>query len=74
MIAALATIAFLAAAWAAITSIAGSIEGNLGKVSAALRRETVAVDLQPTTMRFSPRYPSARSPRASSRPGLRVAA
>ena len=37
MIAAIATIAFLAAAWAAIVIVAGSLEENFGRVSAALR-------------------------------------
>ena len=74
MIAALATIAFLAAAWAAIVAIAGSLEANLGKVSAALRRDTPALSLQPVAMRFSLRYPQARSQRAVARPELRAAA
>ena len=74
MIAAFATIAFLAAAWAAIVAIAGSLEANLGKVGAALRRETPARTVQPAAMRVSPRYPQARSQRASARPALRAAA
>ena len=74
MIAAFATIAFLAAAWAAIVAIAGSLEANLGKVSAALCRDTPALTLQPVALRVSPRYPQARSQRAAARPALRVAA
>ena len=74
MIAAIVTIVFLAATWAAIVAIAGSLEANLGKVSAALRRETPALTLQPAAMRFSPRYPQARSQRAVARPALRAAA
>ena len=74
MIAAFATIAFLAAAWAAIVAIAGSLEDNLGKVTGALRRETPAFNLQPSAMRVSPRYPSVRSQRALARPALRAAA
>ena len=74
MIAAFATIAFLAAAWAAIVAIAGSLEGNLGKVSAALLRETPARALPPVVVRLSPRYPSARVQRASAQPEMRAAA
>ena len=74
MIAAFATIAFLAAAWAAIVAIAGSLEANLGKVSAALRRDAPALVLQPAAMRVSPRYRQARSQQASARPALRAAA
>ena len=74
MIAAFATIAFLAAAWAAIVAIAGSLEANLGKVSAALSRDTPALTLQPVAMRFGPRYPQARSQWAAARPALRAAA
>lgn len=74
MIAAFATIAFLAAAWAAIVAIAGSLEANLGKVSAALRRDTPALTLQRAAIRVSLRYPQARSQRAAARPALRAAA
>ena len=42
MIAAIATIAFLAAAWAAIVAIAGSLEDNLARVNSALSGETPA--------------------------------
>ena len=74
MIAAVVTIVFLAAAWAAIVAIAGSIETNLGKVGAALRGETPALQPQIATLRISPRYPLARSQRVSARPALRAAA
>ena len=73
MIAAIATIAFLAAAWAAIVAIAGSLEANL-KVSASLRREIPALTLQSVAMHVSPRYSQARSQRAQARPARRAAA
>ena len=73
MIAAVATIVFLAAAWAAIVAIAGSLENNFGKIGAAVRGEYSAV-VQPVAIRISPRYPQARSQRASARPELRAAA
>lgn len=74
MIEAIATIVFLAAAWAAIVSIAGSLEENLGKVGAALRGETPALLPQPAALRVSPRYPQARFQRIRARPALRAAA
>ena len=74
MIAAVATIVFLAAAWAAIVAIAGSLENNFGKIGAAVRGEYSAVAVQPVAIRISPRYPQARSQRASARPELRAAA
>ena len=73
MIAAIATIAFLAAAWAAILAIAGSFESSLGKIGAALRGE-VAPTPAPIAMRVSQRYPSGRSQRARARPAMRAAA
>ena len=74
MTAAIATIVFLAAAWAAIVSIAGSLEANLAKVGAALRGDTPALLPQAAALRISPRYPQARSQRARARPALRAAA
>ena len=74
MIAAIATIVFLAAAWAAIVGIAGSLEGNLARVGAALLGETPALLTQSTAVRLSPRYPQARSQRVRARPALRAAA
>ena len=74
MIAALATIAFLAAAWAAILAIAASLEDNLGKVGAALHGQAPALQPQLASFRISPRYPQARSQRARARPALRAAA
>ena len=74
MIAAIATIAFLAAAWAAIIIVAGSLEENLGKVSAALRGP--APDFAPAlvALRVSQRYPASRLLRARARPSMRAAA
>ena len=74
MIAALATIVFLVAAWAAILAIAGSLEQNLGKIGTALRGQAPALQPQLASFRISPRYPQARSQRARARPALRAAA
>ena len=74
MIAAVATAAFLAAAWVAIVAIAGSLEGSLSKVGTALRGETAGLLPQPVALRISPRYPQARSQRVRARPALRAAA
>ena len=74
MIAALATIAFLAAAWAAIVAVAGSFEQSMGKIGAALRGESALPVPTPVAVRVSQRYPSARSQRVRARPSLRAAA
>ena len=73
MIAAIATIAFLAAAWAAIVAIAGSFESSFGKIGAALRGDLAAVPVA-VAMRVTQRYPSARSQRVRARPAMRAAA
>jgi hypothetical protein len=73
MIAAFATIAFLAAAWLAIVAIAGSLEDSLGKVGAALRGQAPALP-SPIVLRISPRYPQARAQRVRARPAMRAAA
>ncbi len=74
MIAALATIAFLAAAWAAIVIVAGSLEQSLGKIGAALRGESGLPAPAPIAVRVSQRYPSGRAQRARAKPALRAAA
>lgn len=74
MIAAIATIAFLAAAGAAIVAIAGSLEVNLAKVGAALRGDTPALAAAPVAVRISQRYPAGRSQRVRARPAMRAAA
>ena len=74
MIAAFATIVFLAAAWAAIVAIAGSLEGSLSKVGMALRGQTPSFAPAPVAVRISQRYPASRSLRARARPSLRAAA
>ena len=74
MIAAFATIVFLAAAWAAIVAIAGSLEGSLSKVGMALRGQSPAFAPAPVAVRISQRYPASRSLRARARPSLRAAA
>ena len=74
MIAAIATIVFLAAAWAAIVSISGSLESSLAKVSAALRGECAAFAPAPVALRVSQRFPASRSMRARAQPSMRAAA
>lgn len=74
MIAAIATIAFLAAAWAAIVAIAGSLEFNLARIGGALRGEAPVLSAVPIAGRVSQRYPVARSQRARARPSMRAAA
>ncbi|MEO8142110.1 MAG: hypothetical protein ABI617_05580 [Sphingomicrobium sp.] len=74
MIAAFATIVFLAAAWAAIVAVAGSLEQSLGKIGAALRGEILRAAPAPIALRVSQRYPSSRSQRVRARSSLRAAA
>ncbi len=74
MLAAIATIAFLAAAWAAIVAIAGSLEFNFFKVSAALHGRASALASAPIAGRVSQRYPTARPQRIRARPSVRAAA
>ena len=74
MLAAFATIVFLAAIWAAIVAVAGSLEQSLGKISAALRGESAPSAPAPVALRVSQRYPSGRSQRVRARPSLRAAA
>ena len=74
MIAAIATIVFLAAAWAAIVAIASSLEFSLAKVGAALRGEAPALSPAPIAGRISQRYPAARPQRARAQPSMRAAA
>ena len=74
MIAAIATIAFLAAAWAAIVAIAGSLEFSFARIGAALRGEAPVLSAGPVAGRVSQRYPTARSLRVRARPSMRAAA
>ena len=74
MIAAIATIAFLAAAWAAILAIAGTFEDSLTKVRTALGGQAPAFAPAPVAVRVSQRYPAGRSQRARARPAMRAAA
>ena len=74
MIAALVTIVFLAAAWAVVVILAGSLEHSLGKIGAALRGESALPAHAPVALRVSQRYPSGRSQRARARPAMRAAA
>ena len=73
MIAALATIVFLIAAWAAIVVFAGSVEHSLHKIATALRGETAPIP-QKVALRLTQRYPNARSQRVRARPSMRAAA
>jgi len=74
MIAAIATIAFLTAAWAAIVAVAASLEDNLARVTAALNGESPAFAHSPVAVRVSQRYPAGRSHRVRARPAMRAAA
>lgn len=73
MIAAIATIAFLAAALLALIAIAGSLEDSLAKVAAALSGRAPHPEHQ-SALRLSPRHLAARPARARARPTLRAAA
>ena len=74
MIAAVATIVFLVAAWAAIVAIAASLEVNFTKIGAALRGASPALAPAPVAGRLSQRYPTSRSQRARAQPEMRAAA
>ncbi len=74
MIAALATIAFLAAAWAAIVAVSASLEDSIGKIGSALRGQSVLPAPTPIALRVSQRYPSGRLQRVRARPAIRAAA
>jgi hypothetical protein len=74
MIAAIATIIFLAAAWAAIVAIAGSLENSLARVKSALSGNAPAFAPAPVAARVSQRYPAGRSNRVRARPAMRAAA
>lgn len=76
MIAALATLAFLAAFWLVIVALAGAFSESGGKVVAALRGQSLAAQpmMRAVPVRVSARYPAARSQRARARPELRAAA
>lgn len=74
MIAVIATIAFLAAAWAAIVAVSASLEHSVGKIGSALRGHSVLPAPAPIALRVSQRYPSDRSRRVRARPAIRAAA
>lgn len=72
MTAALVTLMFLATAWIGIVVMAGSIEGRLARIDAALRGQEPADRLAmtvPVRARYSP-----RRERPVARPRLRAAA
>ena len=74
MIAALATIAFLAAIWVAVVAIAESFESTLARIGSALRGEAPATAALPVSGRINQRYPTARSHRIRARLSMRAAA
>lgn len=76
MIAALATLAFLAALWVVVLVAARTLEESGSKVIAALGgRSSIAEPVMLTSpRRVSPRYPAAQPQRARPRPALRAAA
>jgi hypothetical protein len=73
MIFALATLAFLAAAWLAVVVLAATLEDYGPKVLAALSGRQPA-RLPSMTIRMRPRYAVARPVRMQPRPVLRAAA
>ena len=77
MTAALATFAFLAAAWFAVVALARTIEESGSKIAAALSGEPLfgqVPALKVAPVRFRPAYPPMRAHRARVRPVLRAAA
>ena len=77
MTAALATLVFLAAAWAAILLLARTFEEKWTEMGAALTREPLGAAELPRAAiaaRISPRYPVQQPMRARARPLLRAAA
>lgn len=73
---ALATLAFLAAAWAALVVLGITLEDYGAKVRAALAGRTYQPSpaVPALSVRMSPRYPSRRVIRTQARPTLRAAA
>ena len=73
---ALATLAFLAAAWAALVVLGMTLEDYGAKVRAALAGKAYqpAPAIAALSVRMSPRYPSRRVVRSRARPALRAAA
>ena len=63
MIAALATLAFLIAGWAALTAVIMTSDDSGAKMLAALKGNSLAsrpLMVRPVTVRFSQRYPASR--------------
>ena len=72
---ALATLAFLAAAWAALVVLGMTLEDYGSKVRAALAGKAYQpLGVPALSVRMSPRYPSRRVVRTRARPALRAAA
>ena len=77
MTAAIATIVFLASAWAVVVLLARTVEENWTAIGAALRGEAPSERELPVVAvaaRVSQRYPSQRPMRARAHPQLRAAA
>lgn len=73
---AFATLAFLAAAWAALVVLGMTLEDYGAKVRAALAGKSYqpSLAMPALSVRMSPRYPSRRVVRTRARPTLRAAA
>jgi hypothetical protein len=71
-----ATLAFLAATWAALVVLGLTLEDYGAKVRAALAGKSYPSDpgVPALSVRMSPRYPSRRVVRTRARPALRAAA
>jgi hypothetical protein len=73
MTAALVTLAFLVSGWIALIALAGSLEGRLLRIGAALRRHSPPDQLE-MNVPVRARYVARRSRAAVGRPQLRAAA
>ncbi len=66
MTAALMTLTFLVASWAAFVVVVSSLDDSGGKIVAALKgrslRSEELAQVREVTVRFSPRYPSRPQP------------
>ena len=71
---ALATLAFLAAAWLSVVALAGTLEEYGQKIRAALARDPKLLQDQAITVRLSLRYSNRRPLRIQAPPALRAAA
>ena len=74
MIAALATLAFLAAAWLAIVAMARTLEDGASRIAAALRGRPLQTPVPAVALRVNQRCPVQRPRRVRAQPALRAAA